>query len=110
MNVIRCIELIDLSGIVILVLAFIDGLLFGLAVKKGVVSFVLLIVAFILSGYVGFAFVPQVSVTHLWNTAVTYVTNHITTITSFLPIGNIGSLSLIVVLFLVGLAVGIWKG
>ncbi len=100
----------DLNGIVILVLAFVDGLLFGLAVKKGVVSFVLLIVAIILSGYVGLSFIPKLSVTHLWNVATSYVTNHIASITSLIPIGNIGSLSLIGVLFIVGLAIGIWKG
>lgn len=100
----------DYSGLIIPILALVDGLLFGLAVKKGVVSFVLLIVAFVVSGYVGFSFVPKVSITSLLNSVVNYVTNNLQSVSSMIPIGNTGALSLIVVLFVVGLGVGIWKG
>lgn len=100
----------DLSGIIVLVLGFVDGLLFGLAIKKGIVSFVLLVIAFIISGYVGLSFIPKVSITNLFSTITSYVTTNLHTIASLIPIGNIGSLSLLVVLFAVGLGIGIWKG
>lgn len=100
----------DLSGLIVLVLSFVDGLLFGLAIKKGIVSFVLLIVAFILSGYVGLSFVPKISAQHLFTSAVAYVEKNLHSISSLIPIGNAGSLSLIVVLFAVGLGIGVWKG
>lgn len=102
--------MVDISGVVLLVLAFVDGLLFGLAVKKGIVSFVLLIVAFILSSYVGLSFVPQISISNLLSKAVSYIITNLQSIASIIPIGNAGSLSLLVVLFVVGLGVGIWKG
>ncbi len=100
----------DLSGIVLLVLAFVDGLLFGLAVKKGIVSFVLLIIAFIISGYVGLSFVPKISITNLLSKATTYIVTNLQSIASIIPIGNTGSLSLLVVLFAVGVGLGVWKG
>lgn len=100
----------DLSGIVLLILAFVDGLLFGLAVKKGIVSFVLLIVAFILSGYVGLSFIPKISLSNLVTKAVSYIVTNLQSIASLVPIGNAGSLSLLVVLFVVGVGIGIWKG
>lgn len=100
----------DYSGLVIPILALVDGLLFGLAIKKGVVSFVLLLVALVVSGYVGFSFIPNVSVTSLMNTVVSYVTNHIQSLTALIPIGSTGAISLVAVLFVIGLGVGIWKG
>lgn len=100
----------DYSGLIIPILALVDGLLFGLAIKKGIVSFVLLLVAIVVSGYVGFSFIPKISVTSLLNTVVSYITNHIQALTSIVPIGNTGAISLVVVLFVVGLGVGIWKG
>ncbi len=100
----------DYSGLVIPILALVDGLLFGLAIKKGLVSFVLLLVAFVVSGYVGFSFIPKISVTSLLNSVVSYVTNHIQAMTALIPIGSTGAISLVVVLFVVGLGVGIWKG
>lgn len=100
----------DYSGLIIPILAFIDGLLFGLAIKKGVVSFVLFLVALVVSGYVGFSFIPDISVTSLVSSVVSYVTTHIQAVTSLIPIGSTGAISLVVVLFLVGLGVGLWKG
>lgn len=100
----------DYSGLVIPILAFVDGLLFGLAIKKGVVSFVLLLVAIVVSGYVGFSFIPQISVTSLLNSVISYITNHIQALTSLIPIGNTGAISLVAVLFVIGLGLGIWKG
>ena len=100
----------DYSGFVIPILALVDGLLFGLAIKKGVMSFILLVVAIIVSGYVGFSFIPQISVTSLLNSAVSYMSIHLQSLTALIPIGNTGAISLVVVLFVVGLGVGVWKG
>lgn len=100
----------DYTGLIVPILALVDGLLFGLAIKKGVVSFVLLLVAFVVSGYIGFSFIPSVPVTSLMNTIVNYITTNAQSLSTLIPIGNVGSISLIVVLFFVGLGVGIWKG
>lgn len=100
----------DVSGIILLVLGFVDGLLFGLAIKKGIVSFVLLIIAFIISGYVGILSLPSVSFSNLLAKVGNYILVNMNNITSLIPIGNYGSLSLLIVLFIVGLGIGIWKG
>jgi hypothetical protein len=44
-----------LTGIVVLVLLFIDGLIFGVAAAKGILSIVLVIVGLILAGFIGVA-------------------------------------------------------
>lgn len=100
----------DYTGLIVPILALVDGLLFGLAIKKGVMSFILLVIAFVISGYIGLSFVPNIPVTSLWSKAVSYVTTNAQSLSAIIPIGNIGSISLIFVLFIVGLAVGIWKG
>lgn len=100
----------DYTGLIVPILALVDGLLFGLAIKKGVVSFVLLVVAFVVSGYVGFSFVPKVSITSIVSKVVSYITTNAQALSSLVPIGSTGALSLLVVLFVVGLGVGIWKG
>lgn len=100
----------DYTGLIIPVLAFVDGLLFGLAIKKGVISFVLLVVALIVSGYVGFSFIPNISVTSLVSTATSYISTHIQSVVSLIPIGSTGAISLVAVLFFVGLGIGLWKG
>lgn len=102
--------MIDYSSLTLLVLGFVDGLLFGLAIKKGLVSFVLLVVAFLISGYVGFSFVPKISLSNLISTASSYAMSHLGQLGTLTHIGTAGSLSLLVILFAVGLAVGIWKG
>lgn len=100
----------DYTGLILPILAIVDGLLFGLAIKKGVVSFVLLFIAFVISGYIGFSFVPNIPITSIMNTLVNYITTSAQSLSTVVPIGNLGSISLLVVLFFVGLGVGIWKG
>ena len=100
----------DYTGLIIPVMAFVDGLLFGLAIKKGVISFVLLVVALIVSGYVGFSFIPNISVTSLVSAATSYITAHIQSVVSLIPIGSTGAISFVAVLFFVGLGIGLWKG
>lgn len=100
----------DYTGLIVPILALVDGLLFGLAIKKGVVSFVLLIVAFVVSGYVGLSFIPNVSITSIVSKATSYLITNVQALSTLIPIGNTGAISLITVLFVLGLGVGIWKG
>jgi hypothetical protein len=96
---------INLTTILDLVLPFVAGLFFGLAVKKGLMAFVFAIIAFVISGYVGLSFIPKISVSyeiHKWSA---FLLSYISTV----KFGSI-ALSLTVILFLVGLAIGLWKG
>ena len=96
---------IPLSEIVTIILTFVAGLFIGLAIKKGIMAFVFAIIGFLIAGYVGVAFVPEVSMSyeiHKWSTFIlTYV--------STVKFGAI-QLTLSVILFLIGLAIGLWKG
>jgi len=89
------------SGIISVILLFVDGLLFGVAVKKGIISAVLLVIAILLASYVGLS-VPYLSTVdilrHVENIALSMY-NHLGPIFVGYPI-----------VFIVGLAIGIWKG
>ncbi|MEM0074240.1 MAG: hypothetical protein QXT48_05395 [Thermoplasmatales archaeon] len=87
------------------ILTFIVGLLFGLAIKKGAVAFVLALVGFVIAGYVGLSFIPKVSVKYEIIKAVRIFDEYIKQV-QFATL----SVSLSLVLLLVGLAIGIWKG
>ncbi|PYB67836.1 hypothetical protein DMB44_07015 [Thermoplasma sp. Kam2015] len=102
--------MVELTGYILLIVALIDGLLFGLAIKKGVTSFILIVIALILSTYVGFSFAPHVSITNTTARLLPYIKTYASQITNDISIGFGGSLSLTVILFLIGLAVGLWKG
>ena len=84
-----------------LILIFIDGLLFGVAIKKAITSIVLIIIGLIIAYFVGLTFVPSVSYTSIFHAISSYVAN-----TQFG--GLIVSFS--VVLFVIGFGIGIWKG
>lgn len=60
-----------LSAIVVLILLFIDGIIFGVAAAKGILSIVLVIIGLILAGFIGVA-IPFLSTAS--------VINHVTTI------------------------------
>ncbi|GGM79181.1 hypothetical protein GCM10007108_16760 [Thermogymnomonas acidicola] len=102
--------MVEISGFLLLIVALVDGLLFGLAIKKGILSFVLLIIAMFIAAYVGFAFVPHVSISSLASSVMPYVKQYVGEVTKSLSLGFGGSLSLTVVLFLIGLGIGLWKG
>jgi hypothetical protein len=87
--------------LVVIILLFVDGLLFGFAVKKAATSVILLIVALLLASVVGLT-IPFLSVPDLW----THVVNigisqarHLGAIFYGFPI-----------FWLIGFALGIWKG
>ncbi|ARD85094.1 hypothetical protein [Ferroplasma acidiphilum] len=100
----------DVSGYIILAIALIDGLLFGLAIKKGIVSAILLIIAFVLASYAGLSFVPNVSFSKVYTYAKTFFIDNISKAPGLVSLGHVGSVTLVLVLFLIGLGVGIWKG
>jgi ABC-type proline/glycine betaine transport system permease subunit len=83
------------------VLVFVDGLLFGLAVKKGLTSFVLLIAAVLLAGYAELSIPflnPSVIFQHLID-ILTSTLSHLGPVLVAFPI-----------VFFIGFAIGIWKG
>ena len=100
----------DISGYVILIIALIDGLLFGLAIKKGIVSAILLIIAFVLAAYAGLSFVPKISLSEISSYVTKFILDGIDKAPGLLSLGHAGAITLVTVLFLVGLGVGIWKG
>ena len=62
-----------LTAVIVLVLLFIDGLIFGVAAAKGVLSIILVIVGLILAGVIGVA-IPFLTT----GAIVTHVTNIVT--------------------------------
>lgn len=86
---------------VTIILVFVDGLLFGLAIKKAIVSVVLLLVAFAISYFVGLAFIPSFSFSSILKYIVDY--------SKGIQFGQI-VVSFTVLVFFIGLGIGIWKG
>lgn len=88
-----------------LAITFLIGLLMGLSVKKGIVSFILLFIAFLLAAFVGLTFLPSVPPSKFFELASKYFYEIIKNL-------NLGLLtvSLSLILFLAGLIVGILKG
>ncbi len=101
-------------GIVIPIIAIIVGLLLGLAIRKGAVTFGLLLVIGLIVWYVGFYLVPGVSPSTMYATVSSYLTAHASILESYvktlLPIGSLGALALVSILFLVAFSIGLWKG
>jgi|GEM_PF-2990575 hypothetical protein len=96
---------VTLYSILDLVLTFVAGLLFGLAIKKGAVAFVLALVGFIIAGYVGLTFIPKVSLTYEFHKIIGLLSAYV----GEFQFGAL-ALTLSVIIFLAGLAIGIWKG
>lgn len=84
-----------------LLLGFLDGLLFGLAIKKALISVVLIVVAFILASFLGLSFIPSVSTSQISSTLFNFF--------SQLNFGTLG-VTFSIVLFVIGFGIGIWKG
>ncbi|KQB34762.1 MULTISPECIES: hypothetical protein [Acidiplasma] len=99
-----------ISGYILLILAFIDGLFFGLAIKKGIASAILIIIAFIIAWYAGFAFVPKLSPSQIGSSISSFVSSHIAMVPKLLGLTHSVSFSIVLVLFIIGLGIGIWKG
>ena len=91
----------DLNSIIPIVLLFVDGLLFGIAAKKGITSAILIIVGLILAGAVGLT-IPFITTANIW----THIINIFMSQAS-----HIGALFYAMPLFwIVGFGIGLWKG
>ncbi|MDA8054892.1 MAG: hypothetical protein M0Z77_04485 [Thermoplasmatales archaeon] len=96
---------LTVTSIVDLILPFVAGLFFGLAIKKGIMAFVFAIIGFLIASYVGLTFIPKISISYEIHKWTLFLSSYISTV----KFGSL-TLSLTVILFLVGLAIGLWKG
>ena len=96
---------VSYNQIITIILTFVSGLLIGLAVKKGLTALILGIVGVVIAGYVGIAFIPRISLTYEFHKWSSFFFTYISTV----KFGAV-QLTLSVILFLIGLAIGLWKG
>ncbi len=90
-----------LAGVIAIVLLLADGFIFGLAGKKALTSIVLIIVGLILAGFIGVV-VPFLTTSN--------VISHLTSVLSSLA-SQIGPLAYsFPVFWIIGFALGLWKG
>jgi hypothetical protein len=90
-----------LAGILAIILLLADGFIFGLAAKKALTSIVLIIVGLILAGFVGVV-VPFLTTNN--------VLSHLSNVFASLAI-HIGPLVYsFPVFWIIGFALGLWKG
>ncbi|MFP3282773.1 MAG: hypothetical protein RXP97_01675 [Nitrososphaeria archaeon] len=87
--------------LILIVLAFVDGLLFGLAIKKAIVSFIIFIVAVILGTYIGIS-LPGMSASALTAKVASLIAHWISSAPAIF--------SGVSIFFIIGIAIGIWKG
>ncbi|MEM0155422.1 MAG: hypothetical protein QW597_02310 [Thermoplasmataceae archaeon] len=83
------------------ILLFLDGLFFGIAIKKALTSFILIVIGLLIAYFIGFSLVPKISVTNLISQVATYASSvHFGTFV----------VTFSILLFFIGLGIGIWKG
>lgn len=97
--------MVAINTIIDLVLSFVVGLLFGLAVKKGLIAFVLALAGFFIASYIGLTFIPKVSILYEINKAIGLLSDYVKNF----QIGTI-AITLTVIIFAIGVVVGLWKG
>lgn len=85
------------AWIIFPILFLVDGLIFGVAVRKGSTALILTIIGFLLADFIGVSFLPNFSVSSLYHSIYTFATSQ--------TLGTI-SISTSVVLFVVGVIVG----
>ena len=91
----------DISSIVPIVLLFVDGLIFGIAAKKGVMSAILIVIGLILAGVIGIT-IPFITTADVWKHIVDIAisqASHIGPVFFAMP-----------VFWIIGFAIGLWKG
>ncbi len=82
-------------------LVFIDGLMFGLALKKAFVSVILILVALVIAYFLGLTFVPNISLNTVVQNFLSYTTS--------VHFGNL-IITFSIVVFIIGLGIGLWRG
>lgn len=85
---------------ILFILFFVDGLLIGLAIRKGATALILVIIAVAIAGFAGITFIPSISVTSILD----YVINYAKTAKFGIIV-----ISSTVVVFVVGLIIGLLK-
>lgn len=98
------------NPLVELALIFVDGLLFGLGIKKGVWSVILIVVAVLLSEYINYSVLPNTSLKSFYDAVKAHIVSIITNINQIVPFSNIGAVSISLILFAVGFIIGYMKG
>ena len=94
-------ELQAYSNIISLFLLFVDGLLFGLAAKKGLISIIFIVIALVLAGVIGLS-IPFLGLNEVWS----HVANIFASQISHVGLIFVG----FPIFWIIGFAVGIWKG
>ncbi|KJE49487.1 MULTISPECIES: hypothetical protein [Acidiplasma] len=87
-----------------LLLLFLDGYIFGFIAKKSVLAVILLLIALIIGIFLGMVLIGVPSLA----TIISFTTHYLS---NFAPIFHLGSNTVIlfVLIFIIGLALGIWK-
>jgi hypothetical protein len=94
-------QLDQYASIIALLLLFVDGIIFGLAIKKGVLSIILIVFGLVLASLAGLS-IPFLNLTVVLNFISSVVVSEIS---------RFGPLFLTFpVLWILGLLVGVWKG
>ncbi len=84
-----------------IILLLVDGFLFGLAVKKAIISIILVVVGIVLAGMIGLS-IPSLGLNSVW----THVANIFAS-----QVHNIGGIFYAFPVFwVIGFALGLWKG
>jgi hypothetical protein len=90
-----------IAGVVSIILLFADGLVFGLAAKKGITSAILIVVGLVLAGAIGLT-IPFISLTDVWTHVVAIFesqASHIGAVFYAFPI-----------FWIIGFGIGLWRG
>lgn len=93
------------SSLISLLLVFVDGLIFGFAAKKALVSAILIIVGIILAGLLGISLPSHLTANEVVSKLVSILVFQAT------HSGSLGGIFYTLpIFFIIGFAVGIWKG
>lgn len=91
----------NLGSIVPIILLFVDGLIFGIAAKKGITSAILIVVGLVLAGGIGIT-IPFITTADVWSHIVSIISSQA---------AHIGAIFYAMPLFwIVGFGLGLWKG
>jgi hypothetical protein len=98
------------NPLVELALIFADGLLFGLGIKKGVWSVLLIVLAVLLGEYINYSVLPKSSLSSFETNVKDHILYVLQNINQIIPFSNIGAIGITLALFIVGFAIGYIKG
>ena len=93
-----------------LALIFGDGLLFGLGIKKGVWSVLLIVMAVLLGEYINYSVLPKSSLSSFETNVKDHILYVLQNINQIIPFSNIGAIGVTLILFIAGFVIGYLKG